>query len=137
MSFRPNVLTLLTLQYRMRRIKSNYHHLQVLRKANPQLRKAIIKNCTNDLVKAISECVLNVLKDNLQLSACQKKKLQKFKVSLRSLADKHVPLCQDTFDKPARMVLVPLLSAILYISDSFISFARQCYVKCTSFLPII
>jgi hypothetical protein len=61
-------------------IKSNYH-LQVLQTAKTRLR-AIIKNCESDLVKTISECVLNVLSGNLTLTACQKKKLQDFEVPL-------------------------------------------------------
>jgi len=67
-------------------------------------------------VKSISECVLNVLRNNLQLSACQKKRLQKFKGSLRTLADKRV-----TISGKKRLInqrggfLVPQLSAILPI----------------------
>jgi len=75
----------------MKRIKFNYHHLQVLKTAKPQLRIAIIKNCNSELVKSISERVLNVLRDNLKLTACQKR-LRKFKVPLRALADKRVPI---------------------------------------------
>jgi hypothetical protein len=85
----------------MKRIKSAFHHLQVLKTAKPQLRKAILKNCCNELVKSISECVLNVLHDNMKLTACQKKRLRKFKVPLRALADKRVDLCQEASDKPA------------------------------------
>jgi hypothetical protein len=75
-----------------KRIRSNYHHLQVLKTAKPQLRKAIIKNCNGELVKTISECVLNVLHGNLQLTTCQKKRLRKFKDPLRALADRRVAL---------------------------------------------
>jgi len=82
----------------MKRIKSNYHHLQVLKTAKPQLRRALIKNFNSELVKTISECVLNVLRSNLKLAACQKKRLQKFKVPLRALADKRVPITTKKFD---------------------------------------
>jgi hypothetical protein len=64
----------------------------ILKTAKPQLRKVILKNCSNELAKSISECVLNVLHDNLKLSACQKKRLRKFKVPLRALADKRVSI---------------------------------------------
>ena len=40
----------------------------------------------------MSECVLNVLRDNLKLAACQKMRLQKFKLPLRALTDKRVPI---------------------------------------------
>jgi hypothetical protein len=76
----------------MKRIKSNFSHLQVPKTTRPQLRKTILKNYTNELVKSISECVLNVLHDNQKLTACQKKILRKFKVPLRAVADKGVSI---------------------------------------------
>jgi len=98
----------------MKRIKSKYHHLQELKTAKPQLRKAVIKNFNNDLVRAISECVRNVLRDNLQQCACQNKRLQKFKVTLHALADKQVPLsAKKRLINQQGEFLVPLLSVIL------------------------
>jgi len=109
----------------MKRIKSNFHHLQVLKTAKPQLRKAIIKNCSSELVKTISECVLNVLRNNLQLTACQKKRLQKFKSPLRALADKKVSISgkKRLFNQRGGF-LVPLLSAILPTIASLIFRSR-------------
>ena len=46
----------------MKRIKSNYHALQVLSSAQTKLRKAIISNSNRELMNCISECILNVLK---------------------------------------------------------------------------
>jgi hypothetical protein len=110
----------------MKRIKSNYHHLQVLKRAKQQLRKAIIKNCNSELVKTISECVLNVLCGNLQLTACQKKRLRKFKVPLRAVADRSVSLAsKKKFINQRGGFIIPLLSAILPILASHISFARR------------
>jgi hypothetical protein len=63
----------------MKSIKSNYHHLQVLKTPKLRLRKAIIKNCDSELVKNISECLLNVLRGNVTLTACQKNKLKSLK----------------------------------------------------------
>src|SRR5215475_8171498 len=108
----------------MKRIKSNYHHLQVLKTAKPQLRKAIIKNCSNELVKSLSECVLNVLRDNLPLTACQKKRLKKFKVPLRALADKRVSISakkrlinqRGGFLAPLLSVILPTLASLLFRS---------------------
>ena len=40
----------------MKRVKSNYHALHVLKTAEPKLRKALINNCNKN---CISECVLN------------------------------------------------------------------------------
>jgi len=87
----------------MKRITSNYHHLQVLKTAKPQLRKVIIKNCDSELVKAISECVLNVLHDNVMITPWQKK-LRKFRGKLRAIADMRVSFSQETAYKSARRV---------------------------------
>jgi hypothetical protein len=94
--------------------KSNYHHLQILKKAKPRLRKAINNNSDSELFKTTNECVLNVLRCNVALTTCQKEKLQKFKFPLRSLADKRV-----TLSSKKRLIIqrggyiIPLLSAIL------------------------
>jgi len=110
----------------MKRIKSNFHHLQVLKTAKPQLRKAIIKNCSSELVKTISECVLNVLRNNLQLTACQKKRLQKFKGPLRALADNRVSISSKKRLLNQRGgFLVPLLSVILPAITSLIFRSRS------------
>ena len=39
----------------MKRIKSKYHALQVLKTDGSKLRKAIISNCNRDLLNSISE----------------------------------------------------------------------------------
>ena len=61
----------------MKRIKANYHILHVLKLARPKLRIAITSNCDSDLVNCIRECVLNVLKGNIALTCCEKRKLIK------------------------------------------------------------
>jgi hypothetical protein len=73
-------------------------------------------------MKTISECVLNVLRDNLQLTACQKK-LRKLKVPFRALAARSVPLAskKKVINQRGGFV-VPLLSAILPIIASLIFF---------------
>ena len=76
----------------MRRIKSNYHNLQVLKTARSKLHKAIISYCNKDLLKSISESGLNVLNGNIRLSDCAKRKFKKHKSNLRLLTDKRLPL---------------------------------------------
>jgi len=105
--------------------KSNYHHLQVLKTAKPQLRKAIIKNCKGELVKSISECVLNLLRDNLKLTACQKKRLRNYKVPLHALADKRVSISTKKCLINQQGFLVPLLSVILRTIASLIFRSRD------------
>ena len=98
----------------MKRLRSNYHALHVLKGAAPKLRKAIILNGGKQLVNSICECVLNVLNGNVKLSECVKRKLRKHKNVLRKVVDKRVPLS----GKKKAIVqrggfLLPLLSAVL------------------------
>ena len=98
----------------MRRIKANYHTLQVLENARPKLCKAIVSNCNKDLLHSISECVLNVLNGNIHVSDCAKRILEKYNCSLRSLVDRRLPLASRK-----RVIiqrggfLLPVLSAVL------------------------
>ena len=98
----------------MKRIRSNYHALQVLKTADPKLRKAILANCKCDLVKTLSECSLNLLRGNVKLTPCQKRKLHKYRAHLRKLADKRVSLTSKKKDIVQRGgFLLPLLGAVL------------------------
>jgi len=76
----------------MKRVKTNYHTLQVLKTADPKLRKAIISKCNKELVHCIIECILNVLNGNIKLSGCDTRKLQKHKAALRKVSERRVPL---------------------------------------------
>ena len=66
--------------------------LQVLVDATPKLKKAIIKHAPPDLVTAISEIVLNLIKGVIKLTAHQKKRLSRYKKELLALAKKKVSL---------------------------------------------
>ena len=68
--------------------KANYHTLQLLRSAQPKLRKAIISNCDRDLVNCITEFILNDLNGNIALTGFDTHKLHKHKLALRKLVDK-------------------------------------------------
>ena len=76
----------------MKRVRSIYHALHVLKTAEPRLRKALITNCSKDLVNCISECVLNVLTVNVKLSGCNTRKLKEHKPAVRKVADREVSL---------------------------------------------
>ena len=76
----------------MKRIKSSFYKLHALKEAKPKLRIAIISNCDKELIHTINECGLNVLRGNVNLTDCQKKRLRKFKGSSRTVIDKRVPL---------------------------------------------
>ena len=90
----------------MRRIKFNYHTLQVLKNARPKLRKAIISNPNKDLLHSISECVLKVLNGNIRVSDCAKRRLKRYKSSLRLLVDKRLPRSAKAKFSPARRLSV-------------------------------
>ena len=63
--------------------------LKVLVDATPKLKKAIIKHAPTDLVTAISEIVLNLIKGVIKLTAHQKKRLSRYK---KELLSSHIPL---------------------------------------------
>jgi hypothetical protein len=98
----------------MKRIKSNYHTLLLLKTATPKLRKVIISNSNSELIKSIAECILNVLYGNVTVTECGKRKLRKHKTVLRTLADKRVPLTRKKEIIVQRGgFLLPLLGAVL------------------------
>jgi len=76
----------------MKRIISYYQSLPVLNTAEPRLRNAIVSNFKKDPVNSISECDLNILKCNIKLTGCIKRKLRNYKAATRKVADKRVPL---------------------------------------------
>ena len=61
--------------------------LETLVNANPKLKKAIIQYASPDLVTAISEIALNMLKGIIKLTPQQKQRLSRYK-EFRSLAKK-------------------------------------------------
>ena len=63
-----------------------YLKLLTLKKLKPRIKKAILSD--PQIINAISECVLNLVAGNIQLSSKQKKKLKKYKKDLRILATK-------------------------------------------------
>ena len=105
----------------MKRIRGNYHTLHILKNAKPKLRKAIISEGGKEIINTIKDCVLNVLVGRIPLSTCLQRKLQKYKLALRRLADKRV-----SHSAKKRLViqkggfLLPLLTSILPIVASVI-----------------
>ena len=87
----------------MKRNRSNYHSLHVLKDACPKLRRAILANSGKALITSVGEWVLQ---GNVKLSNCKKRKLRKFRRQLRTVADRHVPVAR-------KKKLIPLLAAVL------------------------
>jgi hypothetical protein len=98
----------------MKRIRSTYHNTQVLKSADPNLRKAIIANCNQEILKSICDSALNVLRGNIPLSACRKRKLRTYQDRIRKVADKSVYLsAMRKVINQRGGLLLQLLSAIL------------------------
>lgn len=83
-----------------KRLKENKHILYALYKADPKLRKAIIKHSKDNLIKALAEISLNTLKGNIQHTPYIFKKLRTYKKKLRAMA------CPQQSIKAKRKILV-------------------------------
>jgi len=71
----------------MNRLKIHSSILQLLHKAKPSLRKAIIANGNKQLICCTCDCTLNVLHRLVPISQQQKNRFSKHKQSLRTLVD--------------------------------------------------
>ena len=90
-----------------RLVKSNADLLRVLQRANPKLRKAIIKAADAGLIYSLCECAENTIKCRVKLSSPQKAKLSRHKKLLRALTRR------GTSWKAKRKTLVQRGGAIL------------------------
>lgn len=79
---------------------ANKHLLYVLKRASSKLRKAIISNSDDDLVKSLIEIVLNTLQGNHRLTQKQLNLLKKYKNVLRKIS------CSKRTIKSTRKVLI-------------------------------
>jgi len=110
----------------MKRIKSNYSTLELLKTAKPKLRKAILLNCGPDLIKSLGECALNVLRGNVKVGSCSRRKLRKHRGLLRKIADKSVSSAKKRKIIVQRGgFLLPLLSAVLPVLASLVFRPKQ------------
>ena len=71
-----------------RSINKYAQKLRMLRDSKPSLRKTILRD--RGLLTCLCECSKNILKDNVPLSPCQKRKLRRHRKSLRELTLKKV-----------------------------------------------
>ena len=76
----------------MKRIRPTYNTLHVLKATDPKLSRTIIANSNQEAFKSICECAFNVLRGNITLSACSKRKLITYKNSIRKVADKNISI---------------------------------------------
>jgi hypothetical protein len=71
-------------------VKRTLPLLQTLAKSKPALRNAILQHAPADLIKAISEIILNVLKGAIKITPRQKKRLACYKNKLCELSSNKV-----------------------------------------------
>lgn len=76
----------------MKRLTNNKHILHVLKKSNPKLRKAILKNSDKELIETVCEICHNILKGNVPITTKCRSKLKKYKRDIRSLASPNIKL---------------------------------------------
>lgn len=69
-------------------LKKHGQILCLLAKAKPKVIKSLIAGADNDLIKTISTCSLDLLNGEYALSSLEKKRLKKYKNSIRQLTDK-------------------------------------------------
>ena len=58
---------------------------------NYKVKKAIIANADAHLLCALAECAYNILKQNIPLTALQRRRLSKYRTKLRELAQRRTP----------------------------------------------
>ena len=104
-----------------RRIKRQAQMLKFLSKATPKTVKAIVTNCDGDLVDAISECSLNILKGNVPLKKCQHKRLSKYKNHLRCMTNKNISKRRKKALLQKGGFLQALLSPVLSVLASILT----------------
>ena len=73
-----------------KRVKGSLPYLQVIDRSKPKLRKLLIDHVPPDVITAICERSLNVLKGVIPLTPLQKRRLARYKTHLRALASKKV-----------------------------------------------
>ena len=73
-----------------RRVSKQEHFLRLLRSAEKNQQKALLKSATDEQVKALSEIILNLLAGFLPISTKTKRSLSKYKDKLRGVVDRSV-----------------------------------------------
>ena len=72
----------------MKRLHKHADTLHMLGKGSPDLCKAVIKGCNKDLITCLCEISHNILKGNVPVTTIQKKKLHRYKNTLRQLSSR-------------------------------------------------
>lgn len=70
----------------MDHIRKHEAFLDVLKIADPNLRKVILQKCPDDVICALVEIIINLLQGNINLTPQQKKQLSKYKTKFRNIS---------------------------------------------------
>ena len=71
-------------------MRESLPYLHVIVKSKPKLRKLLIEHVPANVITAICECSLNLLKGVVPVTQRQKRRLARYKTHLRALASKKV-----------------------------------------------
>ena len=97
------------------RLKRHSETLQFLSRAKPSVVKAVIQNCEKDLLDAICECSLNILKGTVSLKPHEYKRLVKHRNCLRDLTKKNIAQKQKRALLQKGGLLQALLAPVLAV----------------------
>ena len=103
-----------------KRLQKQGEMLKLLSRTKPQMANAIVKSCDKDLIEALCECSLNVLRGVVPLSSQQRRKLCRFKNHLRALSNKNISIRRKKALLQKGGFLPALLSPILGILGSLL-----------------
>ena len=103
-----------------KRMKGSLPYLQVMGKCGPKLRKFMINNVPAEVITAICECSLNLLKGVIPVTPRQKRRLARYKTHLRDLASKKVSRKRkkQRLNKKGGNLLSALLPPVLSVLGS-------------------
>ncbi|KAK2722985.1 hypothetical protein QYM36_003248 [Artemia franciscana] len=72
---------------KIERLKQLHPFVDILAKAKPKLRHALLKNLDKDIVKAFSQLCLNITNSNISMPLCQKKRCSQHRKIIHDLSE--------------------------------------------------
>ena len=101
----------------MEKLKKNLDKLKFLSNCNKKLFSKILISADKELIQTLNECVINTLNGNVNLSVLEKKKLERFKYSLRKFLNiKAIKRKKEYLIQKGGFLQILLPSAITLIS---------------------
>jgi len=108
------MFSLSLLQVIMKHFEKYRYMLEVLKEANPQLRKAILKNSDDGLICILAEIIMNLVDGHLQTSPKQIKQFRPYKNTLRSI-HRHCSSSKKVSKKKLRRSVVQVGGALPFL----------------------